>query len=156
MTQFAADTAVSVDRSRAEIERTLSRYGASAFAYGWDQDKALVGFTMRDRQIRFVVTLPDQGERKFTHTPTGQRRAPAGAQKEWEQAVKQRWRALLLIIKAKLEAVESGIVEFESEFLSQIVLPDGSTAGQWMQPQIEHAYEYGEMPAMLPALGSGT
>lgn len=70
----------------------------------------------------------------------------------YEQAVKQRWRALALVIKAKLEAVEAGITIFEDEFLAHIVLPNGQTAGEYMVPQIEAAYETGKMPAMLPQL----
>ena len=42
MTRYAADTQVSVDASRAEIERTLTRYGATAFMYGWDADRAII------------------------------------------------------------------------------------------------------------------
>jgi hypothetical protein len=37
---FAEKTTVSSDKSRAEIERTLSRYGASSFMYGWNQAHA--------------------------------------------------------------------------------------------------------------------
>jgi hypothetical protein len=50
------------------------------------------------------------------------------------------------VIKAKLEVVESGISVLDEEFLAQIVLPDGSTAGDFLVPQIERAYESGEMP----------
>jgi hypothetical protein len=35
----------------------------------------------------------------------------------------RRWRALLLMIKAKVEAVESGVVTFEDEWLAHFVLP---------------------------------
>lgn len=45
-----------------------------------------------------------------------------------------------MIIKAKLEAVESGISTIEREFLYEIVLPDGSTVGDWVIPQVECAY----------------
>ena len=51
-----------------------------------------------------------------------------------EQACRQRCRALLLIIRAKLEAVESGMTTLESEFLANILLPDGGTVGQWLSP----------------------
>ena len=57
------------------------------------------------------------------------------------------------MIKAKLEAVETGITEFEDEFLAHIVLPNGQTAGHWMRPQIAKAYESGSMPPLLPAPG---
>lgn len=33
---YAAATDVSSDRTRAEIEKTLLRYGAERFSYGWD------------------------------------------------------------------------------------------------------------------------
>lgn len=151
MTRYAASTSVSSSQSRDEIERTLTRYGADQFFYGWQDDAAAVGFRMQDRHVRFVLPMPSKAERRFTHHSRGERTQDA-ALKEWEQAVKQRWRALALVIKAKLEAVESGISEFESEFLANIVLPDGTTAGQWMRPQIARAYEAGDMPSMLPML----
>lgn len=44
MSRYAADTSVSVERSKAEIEKTLTRYGASAFAYGWEGDEAMIQF----------------------------------------------------------------------------------------------------------------
>lgn len=51
-----------------------------------------------------------------------------------------------LIIKAKLVAIDSGITEFETEFLAHIVLPSGETVGGWVLPQVERAYEVGEIP----------
>jgi hypothetical protein len=150
---YAQNTSVSVEKSRAEIERILERYGATRFGYGWDQAKAVVQFETNGRQIRFELPLPDRTERRFTHHQRG-KRTPESAQTEYEKACRQRWRALVLVVKAKLEAVESGVSEFEDEFLAHIVLPDGSTAGQWMRPQIERAYQTGGMPTML-ALGSG-
>lgn len=155
MSQYAATTSVSVENSRSEIERTLTRYGAQSFMYGWDQDAAIVQFLAEERRIKFVLYLPDKSDRKFTHHSRG-RRTPEAAQKEWEQGCRQRWRALALCIKAKLEAVESGISTFEDEFLAHTVLPDGSTAGEWLRPQVAEAYRTGAMPPMLPALGAGS
>ena len=154
MSTYAATTSVSTEQSRAEIERTLQRWGADQFMYGWDGDRAVIGFRASGRQIKFVIDLPDRNDREFTHHSRGRRTADA-ALKAWEQACRQRWRALALVIKAKLEAVESGISEFESEFLAHIVLPNGSTVGDWVAPQIDVAYTTGQMPSMLPALGSG-
>lgn len=154
MSRFAAETSVSSEASRAEIERTLARYGASSFMYGWEDTKAIVGFKMNGRMIRFELVMPARDERRFTHTEgRGIARTAPAATKEWEQACRQKWRALALVVKAKLEAVESGISEFEEEFLAHIVLPDGQTVGRWMQPQIAAAYGSGKMPPMLPTLG---
>lgn len=153
MTRYAEKTTVSSDRSRAEIERLLARYGATRFIYGWEEGRAVVGFTMNSRQVRFVLPIPDREAREFTHTPTGRLRSTKAYEEAHEQAVRQSWRALALVIKAKLEAVASGIVTFEDEFLAHIVLPDGSTAGNWMRPQIRQAYETGDMPRLLPYYG---
>ena len=85
-----------------------------------------------------------------SHHP--QRQTDDGAQRSaWEQACRQRWRPLLLIIRAKLEAVESDITTLESEFLANIVLPNGGTVGDWLVPQIEEVYGTGRMPPMLGA-----
>ena len=149
---YAKDTSVSTDKSRSEIERTLQRYGADQFMYGWDRDKALVGFRMIDRQIRFILPMPDKNNREFVKTPTGKARSEQLAYQEWEQACRQRWRALALVIKAKLEAVEAGISIFEDEFMANIVLPGGGTVSQFMLPQITAAYDSGAIPKMLPDL----
>lgn len=155
MSTYAAKTSVSVEASKSEIERTLQRYGASSFMSGWDAERAVIGFIIAGRQIRFVLELPDRDEKRFTMHSRG-RRTPDAALREWEQACRQRWRALALVIKAKLEAVESGITTLEDEFLAHTVLPDGTTAGAWMRPQIDAAYDTGAMPTSMLAIGAGT
>jgi hypothetical protein len=150
MPTYAKDTNVSSELSRLEIEKTLIRYGADNFAYASASGKAMVGFTMRGRQARFILPLPTRDEYRLT--PTGRDRSEKSQYDAWEQACRQRWRALLLVIKAKLEAVECGISVFDEEFLANIVLPDGRTAGDFMVPQIENAYHTQKMPAMLPML----
>ena len=151
MPKYAVGTNVSSEISRLEIERTLIRYGATGFAYASAGDKAMIGFTLSGRQVRFILPLPSRDD--FALTPgRGIKRSESSQQDAWEQACRQRWRALHLVIKAKLEAVECGISIFEDEFMSNIVLPGGQTVGAFMRPQIERAYELGEPPAMLPML----
>lgn len=151
MTRYAESTSVSSDKSRAEIESTLRRYGADQFMYGWDATSAVVMFQAEGRRVKFQLPMPDRRAREFTHTDTRNlARTPAQAEAAWEQACRQRWRALALVIKAKLEAVDTGITEFESEFLAHIVLPDGTTVAQWARPQLARAYALGTMPALLP------
>lgn len=151
--RYAESTSVSSDKSRAEIERVLSRYGAQSFMYGWDQDKALVGFIANGRQVRFVLPMPNRADREFWRTPSkGLQRTPAQAEAAYEQGVRQRWRALALVIKAKLEAVETGIVSFEQEFAMHFMLPSGQTVGEWVVPQIDQVYETHQMPALLPGV----
>lgn len=150
MATYAASTGVGSNQSRAEIERTLTRYGATTFAYGWEPSRAMIGFTFRGRQVRLTLPIPDQDDRDFTHTPArGTRRSDAEASRAYEQSVKQKWRALALVIKAKLEAVEAGIVTFEDEFAMHMLLPDGRTVATHVLPAIEQAYLTGQIPPML-------
>lgn len=93
--------------------------------------------------------MPSKTEKRFTHHSRGLRTDQA-ALAEWEQACRQRWRALALVIKAKLEAVESGISEFEDEFMANIVMPDGKTVSQMARPAIAKAYATGQVHNLLP------
>lgn len=153
--RYAASTEVSSDKSRTEIERTLRRYGATAFTYGWEDTTAQVMFKLDGRQIRFRLPLPDPQSQEFTLTPTGRDRSAGAAEEAYEQAVRQRWRALALVIKAKLEAVEAGISTVEDEFMAAVMLPDGRTVGDWLGPQLGAVYAKQAMPALLPGSTDG-
>ncbi len=152
MSRYAESTQVSCDRSRAEIERTLVRYGATGFSYGWDtaSAKAMVAFALSDRMIRFTLPMPDRQDKRFTKTETGRERSESSSQTAWEQAGRQSWRALHLVVKAKLEAVEAGITTFDDEFMAHIVMPDGQTLGEHVTPKIALAYQNGRTPRLLP------
>lgn len=153
MSRYASETSVSCESSRGEIERTLSRYGATSFMYGINPREAMIGFEANKRQIIFHLPLPDRDSIEFKETRVRRHdRSPEEALKAWEQACQQRWRALALAIKAKLEAVECGITTFEEEFLAHIVLPRGGTVAQYILPRIAEAYETGQLPPLLPML----
>ena len=132
MTRYAERTKVPAAKSRADIEKTLRRYGADGFMYGDADGQAVVMFRMEGWHVKFLLPLPEK-----------------------DQEVRQRWRAMLLVIKAKLESVESGIEEFDDAFMAHIVLPDGQTVGQAMRPQTAAAYDTGSMPKLLPHYGDG-
>jgi hypothetical protein len=149
---YAENTDVSVEKSRAELERTINRFGADQFLYGRDGNRAVVRFRAAGRHVQFLLDLPDPGDPEFTRHSRG-KRTPQAAEKAWEQACRQRWRALNLAVKAKFAAIEAGISTFDDEFLAFIALPDGATVGSWLAPQIDAAYTTGQMPSML-ALGA--
>jgi len=130
---FASKTKVSVEQTRAEVERTLARYGAKSFAYFTEDGRAIILFEATDRRIRFDLPLP-KGE----------------SDKDAQQR-RQKWRALLLCIKAKLESVDSKIETFEEAFLAHVVMPDGITVGQHTKSMIGQAYKEGKMVPLLPA-----
>ena len=142
MAKYAAKTEVTPDRRRSEIERTLTRYGATAFGYAASRTDAQIMFELGGRQMRFDVPLPDRAE--YGHM------APTVGDRAHAQAVRQRWAALSLWIKAQCEAIDSEIVTAEQAFLGWVVLPDGQTLGEKLHPQLDDVYGSGDMPALLP------
>lgn len=150
---YAENTSVPVDRSKAEIERTLSRYGAEGFMYGIKRDRALVAFEAHGRHVRFMLPMPDQDDAAFSRTPTGRKRKGDALNSAYEQEIRRRWRALALAIKAKLEAVDTGITEFDEEFLAHIVMPNGRTVAETAIPALQTAYAEHRM---VPLLGDGS
>jgi len=148
---YAKDTTVSPERSRAEIETTLRRYGAEAFSYGFDGEKAAIAFRAMGRMVRFNVVVPDLKDFRFTGGRNPRRRTDGQMQSARDQVERQRWRALLLVIKAKLESIEAGIETFDEAFMPHLLLPDGQRFGDWAADEIVHIYESGEMPRLLTA-----
>jgi len=151
--RFAEKTTVSAERSRQEIENLLRRYKATGFLSGWAEGRAHVAFEMSGRRVKFVMKVPVPDEPRFNVYRQGaseRPRSPDVAFRLWEQASRQVWRALLLVIKAKLEAVEAGISVFEDEFLAHIVMPDGRTVAEHIKPSLKLAYESGKMAPLLP------
>jgi hypothetical protein len=152
---FARDTTVPAERSRQQIEETMRRYGADSFFSGWKEGAAYLGFRAQGRYIKFVLALPPRDDKRFTHQKIGSRwkaRTPDRAAAAWEQEGRRMWRALLLVIKAKLEAVASGISTFENEFLANIMLPDQRVLGEVVAPWVKGLYETGKVSA-LPEFG---
>lgn len=151
MTRYAENTSVSVEKSRSEIESILQRYGCDDFAYRNSRQRAQIAFRMNDRMIRFDLDLPDP--ETFRATPGGRRRrSDSDMLKAWEQGCRQRWRALALVIKAKLEAVETGITTFEIEFMAHMLVPGtGQVFHEVALPRLASAYETGKMPPLLPS-----
>ncbi|MCK5611306.1 hypothetical protein KAR91_56070 [Candidatus Pacearchaeota archaeon] len=148
MTKYAANTKVGIEGSKFEIEKIVNKYGASGFMYASQGSHAFVAFDLMKRRIKFAISLPDEAD--SSKSENGRSRTKLQAEKAHEQAVKQKWRSLVLTIKAKLVSVEEGIEVFDEAFMAQIQLPDGSTVGEFMQPQIEQAYTDSKMPPLLP------
>lgn len=130
---YAAYTKVPVDKTRAEIEGALKKAGAKSFAYFTEEGRAIVVFEIANRRVRFDLPLPAEEATKEARIR------------------RERWRALLLCIKAKLESVASKIETFEEAFLAHIVLPDGMKVGQHTHHAIASAYKDGKMVPLLPA-----
>lgn len=122
--KYAKKTKVPYERSIMQIMKLTEKYGATGFGYAEDQSKFIVSFAMKERMVKIVLhPLPASADGK-----------------------RQYFRALLLYIHAKLEAVEIGIQSFDSAFLSELMMTDGSSIGERIHPQIAG----GQLP-LLPA-----
>jgi hypothetical protein len=137
MALYAQNTTVPVHKSRAEIEALLVKHKASQYltAHDTERGQAVVQFKIQNRIVRFIVKLPDRA------TIARRLSRASAVDKVIDQNTRQRWRALLLVIKAKLECVENGIATFEEEFLAHIVLPNDQTVGEVIMPRVAAAYE---------------
>jgi len=136
--RYAEGTEVPVERSKAELDRILSKHGAGQRGI-LDDDvagRAIVMFALEGRQYRIDVPLPSKKEFR--------------AERQHEQRVRERWRALILMVKAKLELCALGVSTVEREFLADLVLPDGQRVHAALMTGIRKAYETGTMPPLLP------
>lgn len=129
---FAEGTDVPVSRSKAEIETLVTRYGAYEFGSATRPGRATIGFAMHDRKIRFDLLLPDVNDERFAPTRTRGR----SRQDLFDAECRRLWRCLALMVKAKMEACESGIVTFDDEFMAHIVTPSGQTVSERFSPQL--------------------
>src|SRR6266571_4856377 len=115
--KYAEGTSVSIERSQNEIKRNLNRHGATGFLFGEQGEKAAILFELKGRQYRMGVTYPPRG--KFQNMQPNQytrvMNAKQRAENAYEQEKQRLWRGLALLVKAKLEAIESGISTLEME-----------------------------------------
>lgn len=150
---YAENTAVSVDKSIGEIVALIRKAGAERIAQAEEPGYIAIQFFLQDRLLRFKVLFPTLDD---IPTRTSNFRALTSNQRSERlaQRHRQRARALLLVIKAKLESVESGVETFEEAFLANVVMPDGQTIGDKALPVIEQAYLTGETPALMLTAGA--
>lgn len=131
---YASGTTVTVDRSQQEIASTLGRYGVDTYTFGARPGTALVEFIIDALPIRLEISLPARPEKPKGKNPKTGRTIDLN--KAWEQQVREAWRALLLFLKANLEACERGVVTPEQAFMAFLVSSDGRTLGEVMLPEV--------------------
>ena len=147
---YAAQTRVPISKTKTDIEELLAKHGAAGFGYVTEGDRAMVAFNMSGRRIRLMLVMPSIDD---SPSPSQLQADGGGSTDGVGIGLPATLGGVLLVIKAKLEAATAGISTMEAEFLSNIVLPDNTIAGDWMIPQIDQAYRTGVMPLMLPAGG---
>ena len=146
-TTYAKGTKVPITQTRGEIENLLVKHGADGFGYATKGNQAAIQFEINGHQTRMTIPLPDQ--ENFRITQGRVRRSEQQMQAAHEQACRETWQSMLLAIKAKLNNVAMGITTADDEFMAYIMLTDGTTVGEWLQPQIEESYRNRAMPPTL-------
>lgn len=122
---YAEDTKVPTAQSRAQIETMLRKASANRIVTMDEALEAVVAFMLAGRLIRLRIEIPGDAS---------------------DQRRRAIWRAIGLVVKAKIEAVAQGITTVEQEWLAHVVLPDGRTVSDWVEPQLRVAYDEGRMP----------
>jgi hypothetical protein len=132
--RYAEGTDVPVSKTRGEIETLLVKHGAAQLLSGTDRTSrtGFVGFTLHGRQYRIPLLARHDSLR------------------DADQVEREQWRALLLVLKGKLEFIASGHSTTEVEFLAHTVLPSGRTVGDEIAPRLAEAYDTGQVRALLP------
>lgn len=139
---YAQNTKVDALNSQAEILRILHKNGVVEHAFGnaiGDDGLARSMVTFRNAGIayRIAIIMPDEGHEAFTHSETGRPRVASAAENAWKQECRRRWRSMVLLIKAKLVAVDDGITEFEEEFMPYAVTDTGETIAERILPSMK-------------------
>lgn len=143
---YAEETKVPLGQSIAEIISMLRRAGAQRIAQYEEPERFTVTFQLGDRLVRFRVPLVTEYKGPASHG-NGRRVDRA----KWiAQRNRQRGRALMLVIKAKLESVESEVESFEEAFLAQVVMSDGATIYERVREPIAVEYSTGQSIPLLP------
>lgn len=122
---YAEDTKVPTAQSRAQIETMLRKASANRIVTMDEALEAVVAFMLAGRLIRLRIEIPGDAS---------------------DQRRRAIWRAIGLVVKGKIEAVAQGITTVEQEWLAHVVLPNGRTVGDWVEPQLQVAYDEGRMP----------
>jgi hypothetical protein len=152
--RYAEHTSVSVEKSKATIETLLAQHGADDIFTGISRAQciAFVAFVIDERQVKLMLPLPD-----INAIPRKRHRRGDGAcledrtddqiSKEWEQQCRQRWRALLLVVRGKLEMIEIGASSVDREFLADFAMRDGRVLWQAIAPQLDNMNQVPQLPA---------
>lgn len=143
--RYAEGTSVSVDSSRGEITGILAKHGVERMAWATEPDGDVLTFELAGHRYLFRIAKPTAQElleRDGRHYAY-----PRNV--DWEQKAKaewrRRWRANVLLLKAKLEFAEGEASTVVRELMPYALLKDGRT--------LEEAILAGD--STVPLLGTG-
>lgn len=125
--RFAEGTKVTIDSSRGEITGILAKHGVQRMGWATDGTTDELMFELGGGQYKFRITRPTAAEiekrdrREYVYPDNV----------DWDRKAddehRRRWRANVLLLKAKLEFIEGGDTTLDRELLPYRVLKDGRT-----------------------------
>jgi len=132
--RYAEGTKVTVDSSRGEITGILTKHGVKRQGWMGDEGGDQLMFELGGGSYRLNIRKPTMAEVRELWPNAYDYQAKLDA--EW----RRRWRANVLLLKAKLEFVESGDTTLDRELLPYRLLKGGKT--------VEEMIVAGGLPAL--------
>lgn len=128
MKRYAEGTAVSVESSRGEITGILTKHGVKRQAWASEPEGDMLQFELAGYQFRFTIPRPTVEDVKADYRARGGDWSrvydpTAKVSAEW----RRRWRANVLLLKAKLEFADGETSTVLRELLPYALLRDGRT-----------------------------
>ena len=135
--RYAEGTTVPVDRSRGELTGLLTEHGCQRMAWATEPGADTLMFELGGNQYRFVIAKPTLDDLRAIYRADG---------RDWSRVVdpqakvdgewRRRWRAHVLLLKAKLEFVAGGDTTLQREFMPALVVAGGrSTLAEWLESE---------------------
>lgn len=126
--RYAEGTQVSVDSSRGEISGILTKHGVIRMGWFTEPEADVLQFEITGRSYRLTIVRPTIAELRESYRADGRDWSRVYDQQakvtaEW----KRRWRANVLLLKAKLEFADGVTSTVERELMPYMVLADGRT-----------------------------
>lgn len=118
--RYAETTKVPVSSSQAEISSILEKHGIEKIGMVKEKGSASLWFEHLSRYYKLNVPIPEKC-------------------KDPEQEMKRAWRVLILLVKAKFEAISAGISNVEEQFYADTIMPDGNRLIDHAADQISQA-----------------
>lgn len=128
MSRYAEGTKVTVETSRGEISGILAKHGVERMGWSTGPSGDQLVFELDGGTYRLNIAKPDLAEVRDAFVAAGGRwdrvlDRPGKVDQEW----RRRWRANVLLLKAKLEFIDSGDTTLDRELLPYRVLKGGRT-----------------------------
>lgn len=139
--RYAEGTKVSVESSRGEITGILTKHGIERIAQMVGPDGDQIVFEMAGNSYRLTMTKPTpeslrvRDGKLYAYPNNVDWRGKADA--EWRRV----WRANVLLLKAKLEFIDSGDTTIERELMPYLLVDGRRT--------LEDVFSAGEMPMLV-------